>query len=74
MAKLSKRARLHSEKIEVGKAYPIEEAVQILTELASAKFCESVDVASTLVLIHVNLIKLLEAQLCFLTVQEKMSK
>ena len=48
MAKLSKRARLHSEKIEVGKAYPIEEAVQILTELASAKFCESVDVSINL--------------------------
>ena len=48
MAKLSKRARLHGEKIEVGKAYPIEEAVQILTELASAKFCESVDVSINL--------------------------
>ena len=39
---------MHSEKIEVGKAYPIEEAVQILTELASAKFCESVDVSINL--------------------------
>lgn len=48
MAKLSKRARLHSEKIEVGKAYPIEEAVQILTELASTKFSESVDVSINL--------------------------
>lgn len=48
MAKMSKRARMYSEKIEVGKAYPINEAVQLLTELASSKFVESLDVSINL--------------------------
>jgi len=48
MGKLSKRARLFREKVEEGKAYPIEEAVQLLTENASSKFKESVDVSINL--------------------------
>ncbi len=48
MAKLTKRARLYAEKIEEGKSYPIDEAVQILTELASTKFTESLDVSINL--------------------------
>lgn len=48
MARLSKRARAFQEKVEQGKAYPIEEAVQILNDLASARFKESVDVSVNL--------------------------
>ncbi len=48
MPKMSKRARLFSEKIEAGKAYPIDEAVQILSELSSGKFKESLDVSINL--------------------------
>ncbi len=48
MGKLSKRARLFREKVEEGKAYPIEEAFQLLTENASSKFKESVDVSINL--------------------------
>ena len=44
MAKLSKRARAIREKIEPGKAYPVEEAVALLTELSAVKFKESIDV------------------------------
>ncbi|QBY03990.1 50S ribosomal protein L1 [Thalassotalea sp. HSM 43] len=45
MAKLSKRARLAREKVDVLKEYEINEAVALLKELATAKFRESVDVA-----------------------------
>ena len=45
MAKLSKRARLAREKIDVLKEYEINEALALLKELATAKFNESVDVA-----------------------------
>ncbi len=48
MAKQTKRARLYAEKIEAGKSYPIEEAVEILTELASTKFKESLDISINL--------------------------
>ncbi len=48
MGKLSKRARLFREKVEEGKAYPIEEAFQLLTENASSKFKESVDISINL--------------------------
>ncbi|HJL61537.1 MAG TPA: 50S ribosomal protein L1 [Pseudomonadales bacterium] len=48
MGKLSKRARLFREKVEEGKAYPSEEAVQLLTENASSKFKESVDISINL--------------------------
>jgi large subunit ribosomal protein L1 len=45
MAKLSKRARLIREKVDVLKEYDISEALPLLKELATAKFTESVDVA-----------------------------
>ncbi|QLE83844.1 MULTISPECIES: 50S ribosomal protein L1 [Shewanella] len=48
MAKLTKRARLIREKVEVTKNYEINEAVALLKELATAKFVESVDVAVNL--------------------------
>ncbi len=48
MAKLSKRARAIAEKVEIGKAYPAEEAFALLSELSTVKFSESVDVAVNL--------------------------
>ena len=48
MGKLSKRARLFKEKVEAGKAYPIDEAVNLLSEFASKKFTESLDVSINL--------------------------
>ena len=48
MAKLSKRARLIREKVDVLKDYEINEALALLKELATAKFRESVDVAINL--------------------------
>ncbi|RHW74614.1 50S ribosomal protein L1 [Colwellia sp. RSH04] len=48
MAKLSKRARLIREKVDVLKEYDINEAVALLQEFATAKFRESVDVAINL--------------------------
>ena len=48
MAKLSKRARLIREKVDVLKDYEINEAMALLKELATAKFKESVDVAINL--------------------------
>jgi large subunit ribosomal protein L1 len=48
MAKLSKRARLIREKVDVEKEYDILEAITLLKELATAKFRESVDVAINL--------------------------
>jgi len=48
MAKLSKRARLIREKVDVLKSYEINEALSLLKELATAKFRESVDVAVNL--------------------------
>lgn len=49
MAKLTKRQKLISEKVEAGKAYSIDEAVSLLSELSSqVKFKESVDVAINL--------------------------
>lgn len=48
MAKLSKRARLVSEKVDATKEYEFNEAVTLLKELATAKFAESVDVAVNL--------------------------
>ncbi|GLX82968.1 50S ribosomal protein L1 [Thalassotalea eurytherma] len=48
MAKLSKRARLVREKVDVLKDYEINEAISLLKELATAKFRESVDVAINL--------------------------
>jgi large subunit ribosomal protein L1 len=48
MAKLSKRQRAIKEKIEPGKQYPLEEAVSLLKECATAKFNESIEVAINL--------------------------
>jgi len=48
MAKLSKRARLIREKVDVLKDYEINEAIALLKELATANFKESVDVAVNL--------------------------
>jgi len=48
MAKPSKRAKLTSEKVEPGKLYPVEEALTLLSEVASPKFTESVDVSINL--------------------------
>jgi len=48
MAKLSKRRKLIQEKVEAGKQYGVEEALQLLKELPRAKFVESVDVAVNL--------------------------
>ncbi|MBT3564058.1 MAG: 50S ribosomal protein L1 [Gammaproteobacteria bacterium] len=48
MAKLSKRVKAFKERIEEGKAYPLEEAVTILSELSKVKFKESLDVSINL--------------------------
>jgi large subunit ribosomal protein L1 len=48
MAKLSKRLRAIKDKIEPGKQYPLEEAVSLLKECATAKFNESIEVAINL--------------------------
>ena len=45
---LSKRIKLFKEKVDAAKAYPLDEAVSLLQELASAKFRESMDVAVNL--------------------------
>ena len=48
MAKLTKRQKLINEKVEAEKLYPISEAVDLLSELAKAKFEESFDVSVNL--------------------------
>lgn len=48
MAKLSKRAKVFSEKLDSAKLYPIEEALGLLKEMPAAKFVESVDVSVNL--------------------------
>ena len=48
MAKASKRTRAIEEKIDRTKAYPIEEAVDLLSEISTLKFTESFDVAVNL--------------------------
>ncbi|HSP30532.1 MAG TPA: 50S ribosomal protein L1 [Halomonas sp.] len=48
MAKLSKRAKVIREKVDTAKAYSIEEAVALLSELSTVKFKESVDIAINL--------------------------
>ena len=45
MAKMTKRLRAICEKVDADKSYPVEEAVQLLTELSTVKFKESIDVA-----------------------------
>jgi large subunit ribosomal protein L1 len=48
MAKLTKKRKLIDQKIDSTKSYSIEQAVDLLTELSSAKFKESIDVAINL--------------------------
>ncbi|MFG6139350.1 50S ribosomal protein L1 [Halomonas sp. B23F22_10] len=48
MAKLTKRAQQIREKVDPNKAYSLEEAVALLSELSTVKFNESVDVAVNL--------------------------
>jgi large subunit ribosomal protein L1 len=48
MARLSKRVRAFREKVQPGKAYPLEEAVALLKQFATAKFNETVEVAINL--------------------------
>jgi len=48
MAKLSKRMKAIREKLEAGKLYPIDDALELLGTLPRAKFEESVDVAVNL--------------------------
>lgn len=49
MAKLTKRQKLIAEKVELGKAYSVEEAVALLSELSGqVKFKESLDIAVNL--------------------------
>jgi large subunit ribosomal protein L1 len=48
MAKISKRLKAVSEKVERGKQYPLDEALSLLKTTASAKFDESVDAAINL--------------------------
>jgi large subunit ribosomal protein L1 len=48
MAKLSKRRRAINEKIEAGKSYAIDDALDLIKELSTVKFPETVDVAINL--------------------------
>jgi len=48
MAKLSKRAKVFGEKIEPGKFYPIDEALELLKSMPPAKFDQSIDVSINL--------------------------
>lgn len=48
MAKLTKRQKVFAEKVEAGKLYAVDDAFQILKDLPSAKFTESVDVSVNL--------------------------
>jgi large subunit ribosomal protein L1 len=48
MAKLSKRRRAIAERVDPTRAYAIDEAVTLLTELAKTKFSESIDVSVNL--------------------------
>ncbi len=48
MAKLSKRTKIFQDKVEAGKPYPLDEALNLLKEVSSVKFDESVEVAVNL--------------------------
>ncbi len=48
MAKLSKRMKMIREKVDLTRAYSVDEALQLLKEVSSVKFTESVDVAVNL--------------------------
>lgn len=45
MAKVSKRVRAFKEKVDRTKMYPVDEALTLLKEFATAKFNESIDIA-----------------------------
>lgn len=45
MAKLTKRQKMFAEKVEVGKLYDVLEGFSLVSEMATAKFPESIDVA-----------------------------
>ncbi len=45
MAKLTKKQKVYAEKVEIGKAYDVIEGFSLISELATSKFSESVDVA-----------------------------
>ena len=45
MAKVSKRVRAFKEKVDGNKLYPVDEALALLKEFATAKFNESIDIA-----------------------------
>ncbi|MDL2283754.1 50S ribosomal protein L1 [Oxalobacter sp. OttesenSCG-928-P03] len=45
MAKVSKRVRAFKEKVDRSKLYPVDEALSLLKEFATAKFNESIDIA-----------------------------
>lgn len=48
MASMSKRSKAAREKIDPTKAYPIDDALTMVKELATAKFAESIDVSVNL--------------------------
>lgn len=48
MAKLSKRVKAFRERVDANKSYPLNEAIAILKETATAKFNESVEIAVNL--------------------------
>lgn len=48
MAKISKREKQFADKVELGKAYALNEAVELLKTCATAKFKESVDLSINL--------------------------
>ncbi|MBB72104.1 MAG: 50S ribosomal protein L1 [Legionellales bacterium] len=48
MAKLTKRAKAIAEKVEIGKVYSFDEAVQVIQDVASKKFKETIDVSVNL--------------------------
>ncbi len=48
MAKITKRAKLLAEKLEVGKTYSVDEAIALIKDCASAKFDETVEMSLNL--------------------------
>jgi large subunit ribosomal protein L1 len=48
MAKLTKRQKVFRDKVDTARQYPLDEAVSLLRDLATAKFRESIDVAVNL--------------------------
>ncbi len=48
MSRPSKRAKAIAEKVELGKLYPVSDAVNLLNELSSVKFKEAIEVAVNL--------------------------